>query len=45
MRQTFGYISLLWILLQIIGGGGSVWFGGAAFGGGAKAKAIWKYHR
>jgi len=42
---TFGYISLCWIVLQILGGGGSVWFGGAAFGGGAKAKAIWKYHR
>jgi hypothetical protein len=26
-------------------GGGSVWFGGAAFGGGMKAKMIWKYHR
>ncbi|KAG6832718.1 hypothetical protein H0H92_012290 [Tricholoma furcatifolium] len=26
-------------------GGGSVWFKGAAFGGGAKAKSLWKYHR
>ncbi len=26
-------------------GGGSVWFGGAAFGGGHKAKLVWKYHR
>jgi len=42
---TFGYVSIIWIVLQILGGGGSVWFGGAAFGGGARAKAIWKYHR
>ena len=26
-------------------GAGSVWFGGAAFGGGLKAKLVWKYHR
>jgi len=42
---TFGWLSILWFIFQIIGGGGSVWFNGVAFGGGAKAKAIWKYHR
>ncbi|KAJ7702370.1 hypothetical protein B0H17DRAFT_143101 [Mycena rosella] len=40
-----GIISLGWICIQVLLGGGSVWFGGAAFGGGSKAKAIWKYHR
>ncbi|KAJ7349272.1 hypothetical protein DFH08DRAFT_959436 [Mycena albidolilacea] len=34
-----------WIFIQVLLGGGSVWFGGAAFGGGSRAKAIWKYHR
>ncbi|KAJ6547120.1 hypothetical protein B0H19DRAFT_1164089 [Mycena capillaripes] len=40
-----GIVSMGWIFIQVLLGGGSVWFGGAAFGGGAKAKAIWKYHR
>ncbi|KAJ6606554.1 hypothetical protein DFH09DRAFT_11857 [Mycena vulgaris] len=40
-----GITSMAWICIQVLLGGGSVWFGGAAFGGGAKAKAIWKYHR
>lgn len=43
--QTFGFIALLWLLFQVALGGGSVWFNGAAFGGGAKAKSVWKYHR
>ncbi|KAG6897835.1 hypothetical protein C0992_010323 [Termitomyces sp. T32_za158] len=42
---TLGYLSLAWIFIQVGLGGGSVWFKGAAFGGGAKAKALWKYHR
>ncbi|KAF5386876.1 hypothetical protein D9615_001682 [Tricholomella constricta] len=42
---TFGYLALTWLLVQVGLGGGSVWFNGAAFGGGAKAKAVWKYHR
>ncbi|KAF8078138.1 hypothetical protein FPV67DRAFT_1464322 [Lyophyllum atratum] len=42
---TFGYLALVWILAQVGLGGGSVWFNGAAFGGGSKAKALWKYHR
>lgn len=42
---TFGIFAIGWMFVQIALGAGSVWFGGAAFGGGAKAKAIWKYHR
>jgi hypothetical protein len=38
-------MSILWIFLQIAGGGGSIWFGGGAFGGGANAKRLQKYHR
>ncbi|KAJ7756841.1 hypothetical protein DFH07DRAFT_474668 [Mycena maculata] len=40
-----GIACMGWIFIQVVLGGGSVWFGGAAFGGGSKAKAIWKYHR
>ncbi|KAJ7582581.1 hypothetical protein C8J56DRAFT_1015355 [Mycena floridula] len=40
---VFGIISMAWIVLQILVGGGSVWFGGRAFG--TKAKSVWKYHR
>lgn len=36
---------MIWILIQIGVGGGSVWFGGVAFGGGMKAKLVWRYHR
>lgn len=32
-------------ILQGALGAGSVWFDGAAFGGSAKAKRVWKYHR
>ncbi|EEB93168.1 hypothetical protein MPER_08220, partial [Moniliophthora perniciosa FA553] len=42
---TFGLLCMIWIGVQIAIGGGSVWFNGAAFGGGVKAKALWKYHR
>ncbi|KAG0706343.1 hypothetical protein DFH29DRAFT_169664 [Suillus ampliporus] len=41
----FGLVSVVWLVGQVILGGGSVWFGGTAFGGGMKAKMIWKYHR
>lgn len=41
----FGFLSVGWLLGQVILGGGSVWYGGAAFGGGTKAKILWKYHR
>jgi len=40
-----GTVSVVWLFFQVLVGGGSVWFDGAAFGGGAKAKAVWKYHR
>ena len=43
--QIFGAVSVVWLVGQVILGGGSVWFGGVAFGGGMKAKMIWKYHR
>ncbi|KAG1730613.1 hypothetical protein EDB19DRAFT_1897045 [Suillus lakei] len=41
----FGVVSVVWLVGQVILGGGSVWYGGAAFGGGMKAKMLWKYHR
>ncbi|KAJ3843272.1 hypothetical protein F5878DRAFT_605358 [Lentinula raphanica] len=44
-HSILGIIAAGWIVIQISIGGGSVWFGGKAFGGGMKAKAIWKYHR
>jgi len=44
-HAVFGLISMVWIFLQIFLGAGSVWFDGIAFGGGAKAKTVWKYHR
>ena len=43
--QIFGLISFIWLVAQIAIGAGSVWFGGALFGGGEKAKRIYKYHR
>jgi len=33
------------MLFQVFVGAGSVWFNGRLFGGGMKAKAVWKYHR
>ncbi|KAI0306766.1 hypothetical protein B0F90DRAFT_1814604 [Multifurca ochricompacta] len=42
---TFGLITVSWLVFQVALGAGSVWFGGAAFGGGHKAKLVWKYHR
>ncbi|EJF65714.1 hypothetical protein BD309DRAFT_848523 [Dichomitus squalens] len=42
---TIGIISVAWLVLQIVLGGGSVWFGGRLFGGTPKAKLVWKYHR
>lgn len=43
--QTIGIICIAWLVFQIGLGAGSVWFGGALFGGGLKAKTLWKYHR
>jgi len=42
---VFGIISLVWLSVQVLLGAGSVWCGGALFGGGIKAKLVWKYHR
>jgi len=42
---TFGIISLVFMILQLALGGGSVWFNGKLFGGNPKAKNVWKYHR
>ncbi|KAF8969880.1 hypothetical protein BDZ97DRAFT_168337 [Flammula alnicola] len=42
---TIGIICMAWLVFQITLGAGSVWFDGALFGGGMKAKALWKYHR
>ncbi|KAK7023900.1 cytochrome b561 domain-containing protein [Favolaschia claudopus] len=44
-HAKFGILCMGWMFVQVVLGGGSVWFGGAAFGGGYKAKAVWKYHR
>jgi hypothetical protein len=42
---TFGIVCIAWLLFQVFLGAGSVWFKGALFGGGMKAKGVWKYHR
>lgn len=43
--QTFGLITGSLLVVQFLLGAGSVWFSGVAFGGGQKAKLVWKYHR
>ncbi len=43
--KFFGILTVFWLLGQIFVGAGSVWFGGALFGGGMQAKSLWKYHR
>jgi cytochrome b-561 domain containing protein 2 len=45
MEQRFGLVAVIWLVLQIGIGAGTVWFGGNICGGGAKAKAVYKYHR
>ncbi|KAJ3572816.1 hypothetical protein NP233_g2837 [Leucocoprinus birnbaumii] len=44
-HATFGLLCIVWLLVQVFLGAGSVWNGGSLFGGGMRAKAIWKYHR
>jgi len=44
-HAKLGLLTFVWMLFQVFIGGGSVWFGGKLFGGGMKAKAVWKYHR
>jgi hypothetical protein len=41
----FGILCMTWLFVQVFLGAGSVWFDGVLFGGGMKAKALWKYHR
>ncbi|TCD65418.1 hypothetical protein EIP91_002717 [Steccherinum ochraceum] len=42
---TFGITVMCLSILQVLLGGGSVWFDGRAFGGNPRAKLVWKYHR
>ncbi|KAI0094047.1 hypothetical protein BDY19DRAFT_989563 [Irpex rosettiformis] len=41
----FGLLTFILLLVQVILGGGSVWFNGVLFGGNPRAKLAWKYHR
>ncbi|KAI0080601.1 hypothetical protein K474DRAFT_1589520, partial [Panus rudis PR-1116 ss-1] len=41
----FGIVTVCLSVVQVILGGGSVWFDGKLFGGNPRAKLIWKYHR
>jgi len=36
---------MIWTMVQLSVGAGSTWNDGALFGGGMKAKMMWKYHR
>lgn len=42
---TLGTVAVLWAWVQAVVGAASVWFDGKLLGGGAKAKAMWKWHR
>ncbi|RSH78540.1 uncharacterized protein EHS24_002266 [Apiotrichum porosum] len=44
-HARFGIATFCWMWLQAAFGAASAWKGGAAFGGGMKAKAMYKYHR
>lgn len=44
-HAKLGLLAFVWILFQVFVGAGSVWFDGRLFGGGMKAKMVWKYHR
>ncbi|EIM90210.1 uncharacterized protein STEHIDRAFT_137702 [Stereum hirsutum FP-91666 SS1] len=41
----FGIISFVWLIAQFSIGAASVWFDGKLFGGGMRAKLVYKYHR
>jgi cytochrome b-561 domain containing protein 2 len=43
-HQTFGLITIIWLVIHASLGATSVW-APSLFGGVARAKAIWKYHR
>ncbi|PWN49574.1 hypothetical protein IE53DRAFT_388180 [Violaceomyces palustris] len=42
---TVGTVVVVWSWFQVLVGAASVWFDGKLLGGGAKAKAVWKWHR
>jgi len=44
-HAKLGLLAFVWLLFQVFIGAASVWFDGKLFGGGMKARAIWKYHR
>ncbi len=44
-HSWFGMATVAWMLVQALVGAASVWFGGKAFGGEARAKKVYKYHR
>lgn len=45
VAQTMGITVVCLLFVQVLLGGGSVWFNGRAFGGNPRAKLVWKYHR
>ncbi|KIY65205.1 hypothetical protein CYLTODRAFT_424556 [Cylindrobasidium torrendii FP15055 ss-10] len=45
LHGQLGLLCTLWLVVQVLVGGASVWGGGVAFGGGMKAKKVWRYHR
>jgi len=42
---VFGYVTISWMVIQVLIGGCSVWFDGRLLGGNPRAKMVWKYHR
>ncbi|KZO96825.1 hypothetical protein CALVIDRAFT_536744 [Calocera viscosa TUFC12733] len=44
-HALFGLVAYLWLWAQSVFGAASVWWKGAAFGGEAKGKKMWKWHR
>jgi hypothetical protein len=45
LHGRFGLVVVVWLVLQALVGGSTVWFDGAAWGGGMRPKLVWKYHR
>ncbi|CAD6567819.1 MAG: hypothetical protein TREMPRED_004020 [Tremellales sp. Tagirdzhanova-0007] len=41
----FGLATIVWVMIQVMIGAATVWFGGKAFGGQENAKKVYKYHR
>ncbi|KIO30181.1 hypothetical protein M407DRAFT_20649 [Tulasnella calospora MUT 4182] len=44
-HARFGLLTYVLLVIQAFVGAGSLWFNGAVFGGGERAKAVYKYHR